>query len=99
MIAMQRRLEEEARKSSESRARVHQKLEDIQSEAQESSQRISAVERVVEEEVRPVVRSVLDWRARTLGSVFVLGLIGSVVLFVFTAAKDLIIDLWRTLNR
>lgn len=53
----------------------------------------------MEEEVRPVVRSVLDWRARTLGAVFVLGLIGSVVLFVFTAAKDLIIDLWRTLNR
>lgn len=99
IASLQRHTDEEARRAADSRARVYQRLDAIQTETQDTRQRLGAVETVIDREIRPVVRGVLDWRSRWTGAVFVLGLIGSGLLLLVTVAKDLALDLWRLMSR
>lgn len=83
------------KRAAESREKVYTALREIRTEAQEARSRIVQIERVVQDEVQPVVRSVLDWRSRWLGALAVLGVIGTLIVFMFTAARDLVLDIWR----
>ncbi|SDW78786.1 DUF1515 domain-containing protein [Roseicitreum antarcticum] len=97
--SIQRQLDAADAKAGENRAQVHQSLEALRADAQDTRARTAAVERTLQEDVIPVVRSVNDWRSRALGGMIVLGTVGTLVLFVLTMAKEAIIDLWRILLR
>lgn len=86
---------ESEQQARESREKVYQALEDIRADAQASRTRLDSIEDTLEKEVKPVVRGVLDWRSRAIGAAAVLGLIGSMVVIAFTAAKELLLDVWR----
>mgnify|MGYP003783521787 CR=1 FL=1 len=93
--AMQRQQDAEAAKASASRARVHQQLEEIRAEAQRTRTRTETLERVMDSEVRPVVRGVLDWRSRGIGALAVLGLVGTALMVLVTSAWEMIMEAWR----
>jgi chromosome segregation ATPase len=97
LAAIQRQLINNEDKAREARDRVYEALREIRSDAQDTKHRTDSLERIMKEEVRPVVRSVVDWRSRALGGAVVLGAVGTVVLFILTATKDAIVDLWRAL--
>lgn len=97
LAQIQRQQADSESRAAESREKVYTALREIREQAQETRGRIVQIERVVQDEVQPVVRSVLDWRSRWLGALAVLGVIGALVAFMFTAAKELVLDIWRLL--
>lgn len=97
LAQIQRQQGDSESRAAESREKVYSALREIREEAQDARSRIEQIERVVQDEVQPVVRSVLDWRSRWLGALAVLGVIGTLLAFMFTAAKELVLDIWRLL--
>ena len=92
---VEKALGENEERARESRERVYGSLEDIRSEAQDSRKRLDAIEATLEDEVKPVIRGVMDWRSRAIGAAAVLGLVGSLIVLALTAAKDLVVEIWR----
>ena len=99
LAAIQRQLVDNEAKASESRDKVYEALGRIRADAANTRHMAETSEKILEHEVRPVVRSVVDWRSRTLGGLFVLGAIGTAVLFILGLAKELLVDLWHALMR
>ena len=97
LAAIQRQLADNERKASDSRDKVHRALRDLREDAQDTRHRTESLEKIIEQEVRPVVRSVVDWRSRALGGAVVLGAVGTVVLAILTMTKDALVDLWHAL--
>ncbi len=96
LTGIQKQLDEIERKASHSRAIVHNQLEDIRLEAAETRRRVESVETAIEKEVRPVVRSVVDWRSRAAGGLLVLGVIGAALTAILWALWELILEGWRS---
>lgn len=96
--AMRQQLQQAEDKATANRAQVHASLEALRADAQDTRSRTAAVERTLQKDVIPVVKSVNDWRSRALGGMVVLGFVGTIVLFVLTLAKEAIIDIWRALR-
>lgn len=97
MEAIQRQLTDSEAKASESREKVYESLDEIRTDAQDTRARTEALEAVVREEVRPVVRLVRDWRSRALGGMAVLGVIGAFILLILGAAREAIIEIGRAI--
>lgn len=95
--AVEKALSENEERARESREKVYSALEEIRSDAQDTRKRVGSMETTLEDEVKPVVRGVLDWRSRAIGAAAVLGLIGSMLVLALTAAKELVLDIWRLL--
>ncbi len=93
---------EKSLKSNDANARdalenLHHAVQDIRNHSQQNGQRLDNVERVLEIEVRPVVRGVLDWRSRAVGALAVIGFIGTAIIFAITAAKEVVLEIWRVI--
>lgn len=97
MASIQRQLAENEASARESRGVVYKSLQEIRENAQDTRRRTEALEKVIASEIRPVVRGVLDLRSRALGATMVLGILGSAILLVLTAARDAVTDIWRAL--
>lgn len=95
MASVQRQLATSEEKATESRSRMHRQLEDIRTDARDSKTRLEAVERQLKDDIKPVIRTVLDWRAQWIGAMCVMGVIGSAVVFLLTQAKDALADAWK----
>lgn len=88
-------LKESETRSRDSRERVYGQLESIRADVSESRRRLDVIDSALDDEIRPVVSGVLDWRSRALGAVMVLGFIGTLIVLALTAAKELLLDIWR----
>lgn len=97
MDAVENTLKDSEAHAKDSREKVYRSLEDIRTNAQSMNTRLVSVESTIENEVKPVVKGVLDWRSRAIGAGIVLGLIGSFMVLALTAAKELLLDIWRLL--
>jgi ElaB/YqjD/DUF883 family membrane-anchored ribosome-binding protein len=80
-----------------SRDKMHDALREIREHAQETRHRLESLERVVTDDVQPVVNGVLNWKSRAVGAAAVLGFVGTVVVFLVTQTKDLLAAVWQTM--
>ncbi|MCC5960531.1 MAG: DUF1515 family protein [Rhodobacteraceae bacterium] len=81
-----------------SRAAVYDALREIREDAQDTRHRVAKLEQIIAEDVQPVIKGVRDWRSRAIGAAFVLGFIGSALIFLITSTKDLVIAAWQALT-
>jgi len=88
---------ERDREASASRRVLYQEMEKTRSEVQDTRGRVGALEAIMTDEVRPMVRLVKDWKSRWIGGLFVLGVIGSALLLLVGAAKETIIEIGRAI--
>ncbi|MGY6703164.1 hypothetical protein [Roseinatronobacter sp.] len=97
LSSIEQTLQAENQSAKDSRAAVYGALREIREDAQDTRSRVAQLEKIMEDDVQPVVKGVLDWRSRAIGAAFVLGVIGSALIYFITSAKDLIIAAWQTL--
>ncbi|WP_333828298.1 DUF1515 family protein [Pararhodobacter sp.] len=83
--------------ATKSRKALYTQISDMRSEVQDTRLRTAALEVVMENDVRPAVKMLSDWRSRALGGIAVLGIIGAVILLILGAAKDAIIEIGRAI--
>lgn len=86
---------ERDREASASRRVLYQEMEKTRSEVQETRGRVGALETIMKDEVRPMVRLIKDWKSRWIGGLAVLGVIGAALLLLIGAAKETIIEIGR----
>lgn len=92
---VERTLSDNDRHAKDSREKVYKALEDIRTDAQATRTRLDSIETTIDQEVKPVVKGVLDWRSRAIGAATILGFIGTLMVLALTAAKELLLDIWR----
>lgn len=92
---VERHLSESEQNAKESRKHVFDALELIRSDAQATRTRLDSIETSLDSEIKPVVKGVLDWRSRAIGAATILGFIGTLMVLALTAAKELLLDIWR----
>lgn len=88
---------ERDREASASRRVLYQEMEKTRSEVQDTRGRVGALETIMTDEVRPMVRLVKDWKSRWIGGLAVLGVIGAALLLLVGAAKETIIEIGRAI--
>jgi len=92
MTAISRQMSESDREASASRAKLYAKVEKLAVEMQETRSRVQVIEKTLDADVRPVIRSVTDWKARAAGGVLVIGIIGSALMAAVWALWELVLD-------
>ena len=97
LSAIQQQLEGNESEAAKSRDALYDQISNARKEVQEIRSRTVALEAVMQEEVRPAVRMIRDWRSRALGGMAVLGVIGTLILIILGAAKEAIVDLVRAI--
>ena len=97
LSSIEQTLKDENNSAKDSRAAVYKALREIREGAQDTRHRVAQLEKIMADDVQPVVKGVLDWRSRAIGAAFVMGIIGSALIYFITSAKDLIIAAWQTL--
>lgn len=95
MEAVENTLKESEARAKDSRERVYKALEEIRTDAQATRSRLDSIESTIDQEVKPVVKGVLDWRSRAIGAATILGFIGTLMALALTAAKEMLLDIWR----
>jgi len=89
--------EDRDREASASRRVLYREMEKTRSEVQDTRTRTEALEKIMKEEVRPMVRLVKDWKSRWIGGLAVLGVIGAALPLLVGAAKETIIEIGRAI--
>lgn len=97
LSSIEQTLKDENNSAKDSRAAVYKALREIREGAQDTRHRVAQLEKIMADDVQPVVKGVLDWRSRAIGAAFVMGIIGSALIYFITSAKDLIIAAWQAL--
>jgi hypothetical protein len=90
--AMQKQLEDDRTLSTASRKSVYERLDAIHSDSTATAARVKTLEDAMKSEVLPVVRAVVDWKSRIIGAVFVIGALGTAIVFAVTYGKDIVIE-------
>lgn len=99
MEALAQQIAQNEERAAASRRETARQLERIISDASETRRRTETLEGVMTDEVRPVVKSVVSWRSRVLGGMVVIGVVGTVVFGILTAAKDVLAEFVRAVVR
>jgi chromosome segregation ATPase len=97
LSAIQEQLSNNERHASSSRSKMYEMLKQnydevhaLKSELQNNQRRIAILEKFVDDEVKPFVRTVTGWKSWLTGAVAVVVVLGGVAVFFITLAADVI---------
>lgn len=92
MAAIIKQLSEADKDAAASRAKIYTKVDHLMIEMQDTKSRVKTIEQTLDQDVRPVVQSVTDWKARAAGGLLVIGIIGSVLTAAVWSLWELILE-------